>query len=201
VTKYLPCDIFLTRSDHFLSKLIRKCTRSLFEPPSLVNHVGMVVLREGGKCMVIEARFNGVVHRPFDKYVDGKTRVVVYRPTNWTKEDKGAILAEMYKDVGEKYGYGKVVTAFLDWGLSRVFSRLSLRKRNLNVFLFRRISRNSSRPICSYLIAKNLSKRGFHFGVRPLCATPDDIDDFCRKTQPDKYITIKPLGLLALEDD
>ena len=180
-----PGDIFFTRGSGLLSRAIRVCTRSFGEKPSRVNHVGVIV-EEGGiqTAMVVEALIKVRKHRLWKQYGSSKRQqVAVYRAKNLNPEQIEIIIAEANKQVGRRYGFGKIIAHFLDWLLT-------------GAYVFRRLTSDPRYPICSWLVAHSYSEAGKHFGVAPGAADPDDIWDFIVK-RTDIYESIIDLGSLA----
>jgi DNA-binding transcriptional ArsR family regulator len=183
-----PADIFLTRGKIWISRAIRFFTRRIGEKRTKVNHVGLVV--EGGsiqQAVVVEALSRVRRHRLIDRYRDGKTDVAVYRPLNLTEEEVKVVVSKAEEYVGRKYGYFKIFLHFVDWLLQ-------------GAYVFRRLDRMDSYPICSWLVAHAYAKIGKHFGVNPGAATPDDIWDFVT-SRSKIYQEVRPLGLLHRRED
>lgn len=177
----LPCDVFVTRGTSFLAKGIRWATRDKRERPTQVNHVGAIV--EAGpwqdvRC--IEA-LERVEHHSFaDKYFQSGHWAAVYRPTNLTDEQQGAILAYLHDHVGNQYGYGKIGMHLL---------------RKLTGWDFWLKRQTDRWPICSYLVAKAWKQAGLDFGCDERLATPDDIHDFMI-ANPEKYQFVMTVGTI-----
>ena len=178
-----PGDIFFTRGTALISRLIRFFTRGLGEKRTRINHVGIVV--EGGSAdlaVVVEALRTVRQHRLARRYADGRTQVAVFRAANLTDQEIATIVRAAQSYVGRRYGYVKIVAHGLDWILQ-------------GAYVFRRLTRNDNYPICSWLVAHAYAKAGKDFGVEPGAATPDDIWDFA-EANPDKYVQVRPLGIL-----
>ncbi len=172
-----PADIVLTRGTGLLSRLIRFFTRSVGEPRTKANHVGVIV--EAGtppqNAILVEA-LSRVKKHSLERYVDGKTQVAIYRATNLTNEEKTVIVKAANRYVGRPYGVFKMFLHLLDWTLQ-------------GTYWFRRLSRSDSYPICSWLVAHSYAKAGKYFGVDPGAASPDDIADFVEKSH--HYVCIR----------
>jgi len=180
-----PGDIFFTRGTSCLSRAIRVCTRSFGEKRSKVNHVGVVV-EEGNiqTAVVVEALSKVRKHRVWERYGTlEKHQVAVYRANNLKQEQIEIIVAEANEQVGQPYGYVKIIAHLLDWLLN-------------GVYFFRRLTSDPRYPICSWLVAHSYSKAGKYFGVAPGAADPDDIWDFVHK-RTDIYKPIIDLGSLT----
>lgn len=181
-----PGDVFLTRGESLLSRVIRFFTRSFGESRTMVNHVGLVV--EGGLpegAVVVEALRTVRRHRLWDRYgPESRSQMAVYRPLNLSEEEIGIIVeaAEVY--VGRSYGYLKIAAHLLDWLL-------------LGAYFFRRLVRMDDYPICSWLVAHAFAKVGKTFGLPPGAASPDDIWDFLN-ANPDKYTCVIELGTIEV---
>lgn len=174
-------DIFLTKSETLLGKLIRFFSRNFWESRTQVNHVGVIV-SEGEElhdAMCVEALRRTMYHKLWDQYAKKNIKVAIYRPKNLTTEEREAIANAAQKYEGRVYGYLKIIAHMLDWFL-------------FNVYFFRRIFRIDRYPICSWLVAKCYSKIGKDFGVSSGMAQPDDIWDFVT-SNPDKYGEVLPL--------
>jgi len=180
-----PGDIFFTRGTSCLSRAIRVCTRSFGEKRSKVNHVGVVVEKGSIQtAVVVEALIRVSKHRLWQQYgTSNKHQVAVYRANNLKQEQIEIIVAEANEQVGQPYGYVKIIAHFLDWLLN-------------GVYFFRRLTSDPRYPICSWLVAHSYSKAGKHFGVAPGAADPDDIWDFVEK-RADIYEPIIKLGSLT----
>ena len=161
-----PADIILTRGQSLLSRAIRVLTRSIGEPRTRVNHVGIVV--RGGplkEVIVVEALSRVRRHKLSEHYAGTGDDVAVYRSTDLSDEQRQLIVSAAEGYVGREYGYFKALLHVLDW----IF---------LGVYLFRRLGWMDRYPICSWLVAHSFKKAGLSFGVTAGQATPDDIWDF-----------------------
>ena len=170
-------DIVLTRAETFIGRAIRFFTRRLGEPPSKVNHVGIMV----SPTLIVEA-LSTVVRRPLAAAYGppSKQYIAIYRPLNLTPEEEVQVTQKAEGYVGRKYGYLKIVAQALDWVLQ-------------GAYVFRRLFRMDNYPICSWLVAHAYSAVGKDFGVAAGAATPDDILDFV-ESRPDKYEQVWPLS-------
>jgi len=175
-----PCDVFLTKGDSFVSRAIRFFSRSFGEKRTEVNHVGIIV--EPGSlhsATAVEA-LSKVKRHPLGRYgKKPKTDVAVFRPINLTDEEKAEIVAKAKSYVGRKYGWPKIVTHLLDWGLN-------------GAYVFRRLTDDDDYPICSWVVAYAYLAADKDFGVEAGAANPDDIWDFVTTT-PDKYARVRAL--------
>ena len=180
-------DVFLTRGNSFISRVIRFFTRGIGEKRTEVNHVGLVV--EAGElsaAVVVEALSRVKRHRLLARYgPPRKDSVAVYRATNLTPEEVSTIVATAEKQVGKKYGWLMIAAHFLDWLL-------------LGAYVFRRMVRGRKYPICSWLVAYSFSQAGKHFGVEPGEAAPDHIWDYIEQ-HPGRYTEVRPLRPLGQE--
>ena len=150
-------------------------TRAGGEPDTLVNHVGIIV--EGADtladCWVVEAVGKGVTcHRIRDRYRARRGRVAV-----WRLDLPQSVLAKVVRSAlracGQKYSWWKIMLHALDWSLSG-FGLWKV------PYVFCRLARTSSRPICSYLVARHFWLHAeVDFGVALKSADPDDIFDWC----------------------
>lgn len=175
-----PCDIFLTKGTSFVSKAIRFLTTRFGEKRSQVNHVGIIV--DGGtlhSAIAVEALSKVRMHALRRYAKKRKTGVAIYRPTNLTDEEKEAIVAKAKTYVDAPYGYLKIVAHLLDWGLQ-------------GAYVFRRVTKDDSYPICSWVVAHAYKAAGKSFGVEAWAANPDHIWDFVHN-ETDKYDQIRGL--------
>ena len=183
-----PGDVFLTKGPGLLSRLIRFFSQSIGESRAKVNHAGVVV-KEGTlrTTEIVESVAVARRCRLWEHYGPGsKNAVAVFRPLNLTPEQVAVVVDTAARQVGKKYGIGKLVAHLLDWMLQ-------------GVYLFRRLADNGDYPICSWLVAHAFAKAGKDFGVEPGAAEPDDIWDFVTANR-DKYERIHPLARLR-EDE
>ena len=181
-----PCDIFLTQGTSFVSKSIRFFTRRFGEKRSEVNHVGIIV--DGGtvhSAIAVEALSKVRMHAMRRYAKKPKTKVAVFRPFNLTEDEKEKVVAKAKSYVDRRYGYGKIIAHFLDWGLQ-------------GAYVFRRLTDDDSYPICSWLVAHAFKAAGKNFEVEAGAANPDDIWDFVRGN-PDKYKEVRGLRPIPRE--
>jgi hypothetical protein len=179
-----PGDIFLTRGNALISRLIRFFSTKIGESRTMVNHVGVVV-EEGTlqTCVVVEALSRVKHHKLWEQYgPPDNDSVAIYRSINLTSEEIDKIVKYANKQVGRKYGYFKIVTHLLDWFF-------------FGVYFFRRFTNNGQYPICSWLVAYAFAEADKNFDVAPGAAEPDDIWDFVNKNK-DKYEEVYPLSRL-----
>jgi hypothetical protein len=177
-----PGDIFCTRGDSPRSAAIRFFTRSFGEAPTRVNHSGVVVSPGSLEtAIIVEALITVQEHTLYSQYAPPcKDKVVIYRRIGLFPIEKERMAAKARSYVGRKYGWGKLVTHFMDWCCG-------------GVYLFRRL--NHADPICTWVDEETAHEVHLDFGV-PLGSTqPDDIDDYCR-AHPDQWACIYPLQRL-----
>ena len=178
-----PLDLFFTRSPSWLSRAIRWAEREPGEEKSLTSHVGVIVTHgDLPQVECIEALRKVRRHRLWKKYGRSRTELVVYRPMNIKPLHQSLILNGIKRRVGQKYGYGKI-------GL-HLLAKLTGRRE------WKRLSFLDRFPICSYLVAMEFGRWGYHFGVSDRKADPDDILDFCQG-HPDKWTKVRPWGTLG----
>ena len=181
-----PADIFLTKGPGLFSRLIRFFSRTIGESRTRVNHAGLVV-KEGTfqTAEIVESVAVARRCRLWEHYgPPAKDLVAVFRPKNLTAEQVDAITATAERQVGKKYGTGKIVAHLLDWML-------------LGAYVFRRMTDSGDYPICSWLVAHSFAEAGKNFGVEPGAAEPDDIWDFVTRNK-DKYERIHHLERLRV---
>lgn len=179
--KLMPGDIFFTRGSGWISRAIRRLTKSFGEPRTVANHVGLIAGAGFGlNAWGIEALSRVRLHKLYDRYADGNSEICIFRPRRLTAGQKEKAVRRAGEFVNRKYGYLKIVLHFLDWFL-------------LGAYVFRRIGRMDRYPICSYVVASAFKAIGKDFAVSSYAATPDDIWDFCIN-HPDRYRMIWQSG-------
>lgn len=182
-------DIFLTKGNSIISRLIRFFSRNIGESRTMVNHVGLIV--EPGvlrTAVEIEAiRF--VTRRTlWSGYGPPSTDcVAIFRADNLTEDDVRKITARAQSMVGVTYGWIAIVAHLLDWCLN-------------GAYVFRRLVPDMRYPICSWLVADAFAQAGKNFGVAPGAAEPDDIWDFVTSHEPAYYAQVYPLQKLAASE-
>ncbi len=183
-----PGDIFLTKGPGLISRLIRFFSRSIGESRTKVNHVGVVVTEGSLRFAEIVEAVSVVRRCRLWEYYGppAKDAVAIFRPRSLTSEDVSVIVATAERQVGKKYGIGKLAAHLLDWLLQ-------------GAYVFRRLTDNGDYPICSWLVAHAFAEAGKNFGVEPGAAEPDDIWDFVT-AHTDRYECLHPLERLR-EDE
>ena len=175
-----PCDVFFTKGDSFVSRAIRFFSRSFGERRTQVNHVGIIVESGSVHSAIAVEALSKVRRHPLGRYgKKPKTDVAVFRPINLTDEEKAKVVAKADSYVGRTYGWPKIVTHLLDWGLN-------------GAYVFRRLTNKDDYPICSWVVAYAYLAAGKDFEVKPGAANPDDIWDFVHGN-PDKYVQVRDL--------
>ncbi len=178
-----PCDIFLTKGTSFVSRAIRRFTRSFGEKRTEANHVGIIVQRGTVHSAVAVEALTKVKRHALRRYAKKRTtKVAVFRPTNLTPEDVEVIVAKAESYVGRKYGWLKIVAHLGDWCLK-------------GAYVFRRLTKDDSYPICSWVVAHAFLAADKRFGVPAGAANPDDIWDFVT-TNPEKYDQVRALEVI-----
>lgn len=168
-----PADIVLVRGDGFVQWLIRQKERAKGEPPSRVNHAGIMFTTS----MLIEAQVKGVKCRDLvEAYAGSGWELAIYRATNITDAQRQRIAARAYRYVGDRYGFGKIL---------------------LHACGLQRFSFIDRWPICSYVVSMAYASEGLTFGVSARAADPDDLMDFC-EANPDKYRCVRMLRPLEV---
>jgi hypothetical protein len=168
-------DIVLTANDKFLGKAIRFFTRSIGEPPSKVNHVGIMV----NDIDIVEALAKTVKRSVRGAYGDGKQWIAVYRPRDLSSPRAALVAAKAESYVGRTYGYLKIVAHTLDWFCG-------------GAYIFRRAACMENYPMCSWLAEHAEAAGGVLFDVPLGAASPDDIWDSVNKHK-DKFECILKL--------
>jgi hypothetical protein len=190
----LPGDIVLTTGGGWISKLIRKFTRTKGEGKTRYNHVGIVV-KPGtiDTAIIVEALHRVRRHTIASNYgKPGAGWVAVWGPPKiWTERTVAKVVKDAESYTGKKYGYLKIGLHALDYYLGKI-----LRKE---VFLFRRIGFMDRYPICSWLVAHAYDTIGYRFqGKHPDVVQPDDIGDHVRHPQTGWYV-VRPLAPVKSE--
>lgn len=170
-------DVFFTRSNSLLGKLIRWAETDPGEEPTWANHTGVVV--EDGwiggynpQAVVVEALWKT---RRGPLKVNG-IDVRVFGPIpNLTPEELDAFRAEAATYVGDTYGWWKLLFHLAD---RAIFKGRKVLSKTLYV---------DKRPICSYLAAKVGAVVGLTYGMDPAAATPDEMLDYC-ESNPDEWV-------------
>ena len=166
-----PGDVILTRGRSWISRAIRLMTRERSEPPTVVNHAGMVVKAAAtwASCEVVEALGAGVTRRKLgDGYNLQRDRVQVWRYCGPSEGLAFAAAKLAERRVGQRYGYVKLLLHAGDWLVTR--GRFKL---------FRRLGRVDRWPICSYLVAVAFEEaRTFQDLENPEWLNGDTKDDF-----------------------
>lgn len=162
-------DVVSVKNIGWISTMIRKLSRSKDEEFSWASHSALVY-GCNSKAQVIEAINPKVAIRPLEAYKGTKAKLVVFRiPQPLSVEQKEKIVAKADEYHGLRYGFLKIAAHALDGFFG-------------GVYLFRRLARMDSYPICSWVVAY-IYKRvlDYQFGVKPNAAQPDDILDHCVK--------------------
>jgi len=172
-------DIILTRKKRsLLGRLIRRFqTTSNDTTKTIFEHVGIMI----NGFQLIEALRNVEVTELYNMYPLKKFDYLIARVDNLDKVTRGLLVDEAQKYVGKRYGYGKIVTHYLDYLVGRL--------RGKDVFLFRRLARSKRYPICSWLVAFVYDEiLGMEFNrVSKTFCQPDDISDDILITNHNKY--------------
>lgn len=175
-----PCDVFLTKGTSFISGAIRFFTRSFGEKRTEANHVGIIVEQGSVHSAIAVEALTTVKRHPLARYAKKrKTGVAIFRPTDLTDEEKTKILTKANGYVGRTYGWTKIITHLMDWGLK-------------GAYVFRRLTHDDNYPICSWVVAYAYRAAEKDFGVPAGAANPDDIWDFVTENT-DKYEQVRPL--------
>lgn len=182
-------DIGFTHGFSLASHAIRVFQRTRGESKSLANHTFVVV--DGGpldKCVIVEAKRRVERGRLLDAYGGGSDGVAIFRDTRLTPEERTSLAAAADRYVGRSYGYLKLAAHLGDWALEMASGR--------HAYLFRRMARMDSYPICSWVLAYAYAGIGKGFGVPPWAAQPDDIWDWIARHR-EIYNCVKALGPLT----
>ena len=177
-----PCDIFLIRDENLIGRLVRLFESDPDKSNISVSHTGLFVGETCGitEAICIETRNVVKLAKFFQEYHNKNKLVAIYRPLNLTSLESSLIIRKAQTFVGHKYGYLKILTHFLDYFL------------NGKVF-FRKLCKDDTTPICSWVVARSFEAICLDFGVESYAANPENIYDFC-KNNPDKYLCLYELG-------
>ena len=166
-----PADIIATRSNTWLSRIIRKGeTRADNGEPALVSHVGLFIAPD----IVIQA-LSRVVTTAYPKGFEDDEYVVL-SPTEISNANRRLIVEAALSYSSNSYGWLKI----LGQGLDVVFRTRWFMKHVFTLDKF---------PICSYVVAQAYKSIGLDFGVPTTTTTPDDILDFAIENS-DKYVVV-----------
>jgi len=106
----------------------------------------------------------------------------VWRCRPLTDRQRAALTRYSLSFVNVKFGFAKFGAHLLDGLIYKIVRR--------DLFLFRRLDRDNSSPVCSGITASVYDRAlRYQFGVPPDCADPDHIHDWVR-THPDEWARI-----------
>jgi hypothetical protein len=175
-------DVFFTRSESMLGKLIRWAETDPGEEKTWTNHTGVVV--EDGwlvppspskpcqEAVVVEALWHVKKWEWWEahwKEVMEGQRIVAFGPRDPRNAEEQLRFREVAESfVGDRYGWWKLGAHLLDRAIFKG-------RKVISKMLF-----IDKRPICSYLAAKAQEAQGMGFGVKPEAADPDEMLDFCQ---------------------
>lgn len=158
--KLQPADIVIINGQTLLSKAIKRFTKSIGESRTIASHVG-IGAPDGD---LIEALWTVKKHKIEEQYEESINRILVYRNTEITKDDRIFVAEKALEYVGRYYGPQKILAHAIDHIL-------------FDIYLFRKLCVMDNYPICSWVVAYAYDDIGYRFGVEPKKATPDDIYD------------------------
>ena len=175
---FQPLDHVFTASGTWLSRAILWAERDKGEPKSEASHVA-VITTEGllKDVYCIEALHKVRHHRLWDKYGGSGQRMTIYRPLNIGRIERDRILTRLLKREGQRYGYSKLAL--------HLMYKLTGDRRWIELAFI------DQWPICSYLLAVEMEREGYNYGVEGRTADPDVMLDFCQ-AHPDKYECLRP---------
>ena len=159
-----PADLIFVRSATALGWAIRWFERAMGEPQSWTNHVAGI----GKSDNVIEAQTR-VITSPFEEWRVGKD-YQIWRTTDLDDEGRMVVADYAERQIGRRYGYGKLIPHLLDGLLSKVAGG--------SPYVFRRMLFGDKYPICSWVWAYAYHEKGLDFGSSPRKVSPDDQLDF-----------------------
>jgi hypothetical protein len=115
----------------------------------------------------------------------------VWRCETLTPAQRAAVTRHAMEFVDVRFGMAKFWAHMLDNLIYRAVRR--------DVFLFRRLDRNNSVPVCSGITASAYDRAlNYHFGVPPDCADPDHIHDWL-VGHPEEWVRVFQLKEYALD--
>lgn len=186
--KFEVGDIVFVRGWGWISRIIRRFSRSAGEAPTFASHVGVVLDPE--RQSLIEA-LRTVVIRRIDSY-RGKANVMVIRiPHGMLHSERTVMREQAIKYHKHRYGYLKIVVHALD--------HLLVRDR----YVFRRLARLDDYPICSWLVAYVYARvLNYSFGGSANSVSPDDMLDHCQAqgwqlVWADSYATVRNFNIVT----
>ncbi len=171
-------DIFFSTSEGFMSKAIRRLTRSWGESRTMVSHTGIVV-NDGPfeHALIVEAVRGVKLNNIVECYDKPDSYVSIYRPIGLSDNELTSLVDSASGFIGNKYGYVKLLAHMGDWFLQ-------------GAYFFRRLARMKDYPICSWIVAYCYQQIGRDFGVDCKGAAPDDIWDYVNEN-PEQYQSIR----------
>lgn len=175
-------DVFFTRSESLLGRLIRWAQTDPKEEKTWANHMGVVVAdgwlvppsdeRGWPLAIVVEAlwtvKYWSWWNAHKDEVLNGQ-RIKAFgpkEPRTATERLEFNLVAMSY--VGDRYGWWKLGFHLADRFFFKGKKKLS------------RLLRIDNRPICSYLAAKAEEAHGMDFGMPPQAVDPDEALDYCQ---------------------
>lgn len=159
---FLPGDIICEHGGGLLARAIRWAERAPGETPVYANHTAICT----SQTDVTEALWT-VTTRPASVALAGVAHQV-WRNTELTNAQRGAVAGQALCYAGRGYGAGKLLLHLGDALLTKATGR--------EVYAFRRMAGLDRYPICSWLVAEAYGKAlGIQFGLPAAEASPDDI--------------------------
>jgi hypothetical protein len=163
-------DVLAIRGTTFFSRAILKTTGNT------VSHVGMIIAREPGPTLVIEALWR-VKTRPLEVSIADAEKAYILSDHSLSREQRNTLVSNACTFSAEGYGWGDILLQAAD----AIFR---------TTFFTDHFAWNLSRhPICSYLVAKAYQSLGLTFGREKLQSiTPANIYNFA--TQHPKLYSV-----------
>lgn len=170
---YIPqtADLIFYKRRSLLGRLILYFTRSPGEEKSYASHVAGLVT----PTTLLESVLT-TIKRPFDITKESRLEIYRYKGPVPVDDFDYQVAAKANEYHGTTYGFGKVITHFLDALLVKLFKK--------EIYFFRRINNLDRYPICSWVWAYAYHRvlNGYEFGVEPKYATPDDMHDYVKNS-------------------
>ena len=176
-------DIVGVSTPGILGTLIKTFSRSPWEEPTQLTHVGLISVRgDISQVPLLESLMYVREHGLYRQYADTKSKVCIFRP-KLDYENRIKVVNRAREHIGKKYNYPALVFHLFDYFLG-------------GRYVFRRLAGYEDYPICSWLDSDAFwYVMRWTFGVPPGMAQPDDIWDYCL-SHHDKYEMVRELSYL-----
>ena len=171
----LPGDVVCVKGKKSkISFLIRVMSTLRGEPPTVANHVAMMM----DDHVLVEAIHPCVTERlllyHYGQWPE-RYEVALFRRNDWTAMLGAKLRWAAQHYLGKRYSIGKLVCHAVDWFLTQAWWLFG---GHGEAYLARRLT-GDRYPICSWLVAWIYERAGRGFITPPAKAQPDDIWDEC----------------------